>query len=68
MNLVNDLLTENRYWTFWSENWQTRVNVLWNGQTPWEIVKNEMKIKYFRQVNFGYERQVQLKNPDITFK
>lgn len=67
-NLIQDLLTENKYWTFWSDSWTIKVNVLWNGKTKWSAVKKAISDQYFPHgMGFGYERQVELKEPDITF-
>lgn len=71
--LVQDLLTENRYWTFWSCDWKIRVNVFWAGKTKWADVKKAVGKKYFNlgkrnEIEHGCERQVSLQKPDISFK
>lgn len=63
--LVHDLLTENRYWTFWSSDWTKRINVFWEGKTKWKTI--EAEIRKTLGEGFGYERQVQLRNPDLKF-
>lgn len=64
--LIKDLLTENKYWTFSSSDWTTRINVYWKGKTKWKDVEKEM----VRILGNGcvHERQVQLKDPDMTFE
>lgn len=66
MGLIQDLLTENRYWTFWSADWSKRMNVFWEGKTKFDTIKMEMTKKLGN--GFGYERQVQLQKPDIKYK
>lgn len=74
--LIQDLLTENRYWTFWSADWSTRINVYWEGKTKWSQVVSEVKKIMLSKHNghlqdvhsMGYERQVQLREPDVTFE
>lgn len=72
MTLIEDLLTENRFWTFWSEDWNTRVNVQWNGKTKFkDVVKAVEKSTQFKtsaSPMAGYERQVDIKTPDIIFE
>lgn len=67
--LINDLLTENRYWTFWSSDWTIRVNVFWEGKTRWKDVVAAVRVKMnkVKGEEIGYERQVQLRNPDLSF-
>lgn len=67
--LINDLLTENRYWTFWSSDWTVRVNVFWEGKTKWKDVVSAVRVKMnkVKGEEVGYERQVQLRNPDLSF-
>lgn len=75
MTLIKDLLTENRFWTFWSGDWSIRINVYWQGQTKWseviQAVKNKMLKDYPNKLqtihDMGFERQVQLREPDIKF-
>lgn len=67
MTLLQDLLTENRYWTFSSLDWNKRVNVWWNGSISFADVKETIKLKYFPNEDFYYERQIELKEPDIKF-
>ena len=64
--LINDLLTENRYWTFWSKDWSKRINIFWGGKTKFKTITNKM-IKELGE-GCGYERQLQLRKPDVTFK
>lgn len=63
--LINDLLSENRYWTFWSSDWSQRVNIFWGGKTKFSTITKQM-IKQLGK-GCGYERQVQLKEPDLSF-
>lgn len=75
LSIMQDLLTENRYWTFWSGDFSIRVNVFWEGKTKWsevvKAVKNKMlndfpgKLRTIHEMK--YERQGELKKPDITF-
>jgi hypothetical protein len=64
--MKTDLLTENRYWTFWSSDWSKRINIKCNGETPFKKIVSEIKKKEGMK-NCGYERQVELRTPDITF-
>ena len=70
MTLIQDLLTENRYWTFWTSDWSKKVNVLWGGKTPFKnvITGARRALKKTRGQEILYERQVQLKQPDISFE
>lgn len=75
MSLVKDLLTENRYWAFWSGDWTVCIYIYWTGQTKWsevvQAVKNEMITRNVRLQavhEIGYERQVQLREPDMSFE
>lgn len=36
--LIEDLLTENRYWTFWSSDWSKKVRIVWGGKTKWKDI------------------------------
>lgn len=65
VTLIQNLLTENRYWTFWSADWSKRINIFWGGKTKFTSIKKKM-IKQLGE-GCGYERQVQLREPDITF-
>lgn len=75
-NLVEDLLAENRYWTFWSSDWTLKVDIFWEGKTKWRDVVNAVKERMFKMNknklieihNLSYERQVILCNPDMSFK
>lgn len=46
--LIEDLLTENRFWTFWTLDWKNKVDIFWGGKTEWKkvciAVKKHMKI------------------------
>lgn len=64
--LVEDLLTENRFWTFWSLDWTKKVYVRWNGQTKFSKIIYDMK-KRMKVKELGYERQVQIKTPEVTY-
>lgn len=68
--LLQSLLTEDRYWTFWSSDWRIRVNVFWGGKTKWAQVKKAVSDKYFAKgkIEHGYERQIQIREPNISFK
>lgn len=65
MNTTKDLLTENNYWTFWSNGWSKNYSVYWGGQIPFDSVKEALR-GYLGE-GFTYERQVEIKNPDLKF-
>jgi hypothetical protein len=65
-DLVNELLNENRYWTFWKADWSDKRYVYWGGVTKFEEIKDAMKLLLGEDCM--YERQVQLKDPDYSFK
>jgi hypothetical protein len=68
--LIYDLLTENRFWTFWMPDWSEKVYVQWGGKTKFSVVKNAAR-KYLgikRNGLIGYERQTEIKNPKLIFK
>ena len=64
--LIQDLLTEDRYWTFWTSDWSKRINILWGGKTKFEDVKKTMMEKL--GADCIYERQVELREPEISFE
>jgi hypothetical protein len=64
--LIEDLLTENRYWTFWKSDWSQHIYVFWGGKTNWKEVEKQMVQKLGKGLKF--ERQVELKEPQIVFK
>jgi hypothetical protein len=66
MTLIEDLLTENRYWTFWTPDWSKKVCIFWNGEIPFKNVIEVCK-KHLGTKEVGYERQVELKEPEIIF-
>jgi hypothetical protein len=63
--LTQDLLLENRYWTFWSSDWTKRINVFWLGKTKWNDIIEEMCSHLGNDLI--YERQVQLQEPDCLY-
>lgn len=67
--LIEDLLTENRFWTFSSTDWKQRVNIVWGGKTNWEDVVWEVRKKILKTKGeeIYFERQVELTKPDLTF-
>lgn len=69
MTLIKDLLTENKFWTFWSSDWSQKVNILWSGKTKWKDVIAEVRKKMNKTKGeiINYERQVQLVHPDLIF-
>lgn len=78
MPLIEDLLNENRYWTFNASNWEEfssngikqRYNIFWGGKTKWNKVIAEVRKKMGKVhgEEIYYERQVVLKKPDISFE
>lgn len=64
-SITKDLLTENRYWTFWSSDWSKRINVYWEGKTKFSNICNALKIKLGKDLT--YERSVEIQEPDIQF-
>lgn len=65
-SLVEDLLTENRFWTFWSSDWSKKVYVYWGGKTSFKKIIEQIS-KLDGMDDFVYERQVSLKSPDLKF-
>jgi hypothetical protein len=76
MTLVQGLLIENRYWTFWSGDWKYRINIYWGGETKWKDVVRQVKqqmaaiagVSLHALHEMVYEREVQLREPDMSFK
>jgi hypothetical protein len=70
-NIINDLLTENRFWTFWSTDWSVKVYVQWNQKTKFkDIISNIKSCHEFKNSNAtlgGYERQLEIKKPHYIF-
>lgn len=66
MTLIEDLLTENRYWTFWKPDWSEKVHIFWDGKTPFKKVIQTCQ-EYLGAKKLLYERQVSLKEPQIIF-
>lgn len=64
-NLVKDLLTENRFWTFWSSDWSKKLNVRWEGSIKFSDVLQTMKMKLGEGIM--YERSIEIQTPDIKF-
>lgn len=65
-NLIKDLLTENRYWTFWKSDWSECIYVFWGGKTKWKQIEEIVSKRL--GADFIYERQVELKTPELTFE
>lgn len=77
MTFIQDLLTENRYWTFWSGDWSIRITVYWGGKTKWSEVVKGVKLRMLNDYpekvrtihDMGRERQVQPSaKPDLFFE
>lgn len=65
--LIEDLLTENRFWTFWKADWTRKVYVQWNGKTKFSQVIKAAE-KKLKTKDIGWERQVEIKKPQLIFK
>lgn len=68
--LLHSLLTENRFWTFWMPDFTKKVYIQWGGKTKFKQVIKEAR-KHLGIKGFGeicYERQVQIKQPELTFQ
>lgn len=68
MTITQDLLTESRFWSFWSKDWNKRISVRWDGTTPFRKVVKSVTDQFFKDTELaGWERQVTIKTPDIVF-
>lgn len=63
--LIKDLLTENRFWTFWKSDYSERINVQWNGKTKFPDIIKEVEKKFGKK--FMYERNIAPEKIDLTF-
>lgn len=67
--LMHSLLTENRFWTFWLPDFTKKVYVQWGGKTKFkEVIKEARKHLGLKpQAEICYERQIQIKTPQLIF-
>ncbi len=62
---IEELLTENRFWTFWSADMEKCIHVFWKQKTKFAFILDAMKEKLGE--GFGYERSVSCDKIDIEF-